>query len=89
MADHGASTIKQWMNEFVELARSGRDFDISAGAEPGREYAYLEFHPSGDEHTILVFNVEETDEGPKVRAHRFEGTAEAVREEVSKLTHGE
>lgn len=86
---HGAETIKGWMSDLVELARSDLDFDISAGAEPGRSYAYLEYHlPDGD-HSILVFRVDEGEDGPKVRAHRVHGSAEAVREQVDRLTHGD
>lgn len=84
MADqHGASTIKEWMSELVELARSGQPFDTSAGAEPGRAYAYLEFHEGEDHHSILVFRVEESE----VRAYRFDGKADDVRRQVDALTH--
>ena len=88
MADsHGASTIKEWMSELVELARSGRDFDTSAGAEPNRSYAYLEFHDGSDHHSILLFKVEASEGGPEMRAYRFDGDAREVRERVDALTH--
>ncbi len=47
MADHhGATTIKQWMEDLVGVVRSGQEFETSAGAEPGRSYSYLEYHLS-------------------------------------------
>ena len=88
MSEHGASTIKEWMKDLVELARSGRDFTTSAGAEPNRSYAYLEYHLSDEEHSILLFRVEDTPDGAEVRAHRVHGTAEEVRTKVDELTHG-
>ena len=39
-SEHGATTIKQWMEDLVELARSGEEFSTGAGANPGRKYAY-------------------------------------------------
>jgi hypothetical protein len=87
MSEHGAATIKEWMNELVELARSGKPFEISAGAEPNRSYAYLEYRES-DRHSILLFDVEQHDGRPVVRAYRFEGSPEEVREHVDAVTHG-
>lgn len=90
MADaHGAETIKRWLEEFAELARSGRRFDISAGANPGRDYAYLEYHLSDDEHSILLFRVEEEPEGARVQTYRFDGSAADVRQRVDELTHAD
>lgn len=88
MAEHGASTIKRWMEDLVTLARTDRSFETSAGAEPGRKYAYLEYHASEDEHSILLFRVEQVDGEPEVRAYRVDGSAEEVREKVDALTHG-
>lgn len=84
---HGAATIKEWMEDLVGLARSGRDFETSAGAEPGRQYAYLEFHTSDERHSILLFTVDDQGGEPEVRAYRFQGSAEEVREKVDALTH--
>lgn len=86
---HGAETIKAWLEDFAELARSGRPFDTSAGANPRRDYAYLEYHLSEDEHSILLFRLEEgeDDAAPGVMAYRFDGTAHEVRENVDSLTH--
>lgn len=85
---HGAGTIKGWMQDLVALARSGVEFDISAGAEPHRSYAYLEYHlPDGD-HSILLFRVEEDEEG-RLKTYRFHGDAAEVRDRVDDLTHGE
>lgn len=84
---HGAATIKEWMEDLVDLARSGRDFETSAGAEPGRRYAYLEFHTSDEDHSILLFTVDGEGGEPEVRAFRFQGPAEEIRKKVDALTH--
>lgn len=86
--EHGARTIKGWMEDLVKLARSDVDFDVSAGAEPNRTYAYLEFHVDG-EHSLLLFRVEEGDEGPVMHAHHVHGSPESVRERVAELTRRE
>lgn len=88
MTEHGAATIKEWMLGLVELARSGRDFETSAGAEPNRAYAYLEYHASPDEHSILVFAVEEEEGRAQVKAYRFQGPSDEVRRQVDEVTHG-
>jgi len=88
MSEHGSGTIKQWMRDLVERARDGRDFETSGGAEPGRSYAYLAYHTSDEEHSILVFKVEEEDGRPVVHAYRFDGSAEEVRGRVDEVTHG-
>lgn len=84
---HGAETIKRWLEDFAELARSGRKFDTSAGANPGRDYAYLEYHLGEDEHSILLFRVEEGNGAARVQTYRFDGSAKEVRERVDQLTH--
>lgn len=89
MTEHGAPTIKAWMEDLVDLARTEQPFETSAGAEPGRQYAYLEYHTSDDEHSILLFRVEAVDGQPQVRAYRVDGSAREVREKVDALTHGE
>ena len=89
MAEHGAGTIKAWMADLTALARSGVDFTTSAGAEPHRNYAYLEFHTSDGEHSILIFRVEHGEEGPVVRAHRIHGPDDEVSKQVDALTHRE
>ncbi len=86
-SEHGATTIKQWMEDLVELARSGEEFSTGAGANPGRKYAYLEFHPSEDQHSILVFRVENESGEPFVQTYRFDGSAVEVREGVDALVH--
>jgi len=85
---HGATTIKEWLHELVELAREDRDFEISAGAEPGRSYAYLEYHIPEGTHSVLLFSVDEEGEAPRVTAHRIEGDRHEVRSRVDELTHG-
>lgn len=85
---HGASTIKEWMEDLVTLARAGSEFQTSAGADPGRDYAYLEFRQPDGSHSVLLFRVE-TDTGePRVRAYRFDGGHEEIREKVYALVHG-
>jgi hypothetical protein len=88
MSEHGAATIKDWMNDLVALARSGKPFETSAGAEPHRAYAYLEYRVSDDQHSILLFGLEQEDGRPTVRAYRFDGSSVEVRERVDAVTHG-
>lgn len=83
MTDHGAGTIKEWMRELIEAARTEGDFETSAGAEPGRAYAYLEFRRANGHHSVLLFSVEHDGDRPLVRAHRFEGSADQVRERMN------
>ena len=89
MTDHGAAIIKDWMRELIETARAGRDFETSAGADPGRSYAYLEFHRADGTHSMLVFSMDHDADRPLVRAHRFEGTADDVRERMYELVPAE
>ena len=87
MSEHGAATIKSWIQDLVEVARSGKPFETSAGAEPHRAYAYLEYRVSDDQHSILLFSVADEGGRPAVHAHRFEGSAEQVRRQVDEVTH--
>ena len=89
MTDHGAATIKDWMRELIATARSGRDFETSAGADPGRSYAYLEFHRQDGTHSMLVFSVDHDEDRPLVRAHHFEGTGDEVKERMYRLVPAE
>lgn len=85
---HGAVTAKEWMDDLIELARSGTEMETRAGAEPGRRYAYLEWHDDEkDLHSILVFHVEIFEGELGVRTYRFEGTAQEVRERMDALVH--
>lgn len=86
---HGATTIKEWLDDFVQTIRSGRDFKTSAGAEPGREYAYLEWHDETDRHSILLFKLEEVDGEVGVHSYRFDGDSKEVRKKVDDLVHGD
>ena len=63
------------------------EFETSAGAEPGRCYSYLEYHLSHEQHSILLFKVEENEDGPCVRAYRFDGSAAEVSGKVNALVH--
>jgi hypothetical protein len=85
---HGAATIKEWMEDLVRLARTDASFETSAGAEPGRDYAYLEYRTTASEHSILVFRVEIVDGKPQVKTYRIDGDPVEVREKVAELTHG-
>jgi hypothetical protein len=84
---HGATTIKQWMEDLVGVVRSGQEFETSAGAEPGRCYSYLEYHSSDGQHSLLLFRVEQSEDGPCVRAYRVDGSAEEVSGKVNALVH--
>lgn len=85
--EYGATTIKAWLDDLVERIQMGRELATSAGANPDRSYAYLEFHED-DRHSILVFRVEQGDHGAEVRAHRFSGGADEVRGEVDRFLEG-
>lgn len=84
---HGATTVKQWMDDFAERAASDDEVHTSAGAEPGRKYAYLEWHDDEDHHSILLFQVEVFEGDIGVRAYRFDGSSQEVRERVDALVH--
>ncbi len=84
---HGATTIKQWLEDLVGVVKSGHEFEISAGAEPGRAYSYLEYHLSEEHHSILLFKVEQGEDGPAVRAYRIDGSAEELSHKVDALVH--
>jgi hypothetical protein len=88
MSEHGAARIKEWMQDLMDLARSGRPMETSGGAEPGRSYAYLQFHTSDEEHSILLFAVGDESGSPCVHAYRFDGTADEVQRRVNEVTHG-
>ena len=89
MSDHGAATIKAWLRDLIETAKSGTRFETSAGAEPGRAYAYLEYHREDGTHSVLLFSVEHDTARPLVRAHRFDGDAEQVRDRINALVPAE
>ncbi len=84
---HGASTIKRWMDDLLTLARDGSAFQTSAGADPGRDYAYLEFHLPDGQHSVLLFRVEAEGDANRVRAYRFDGDDTEIRDRVHALVH--
>jgi len=85
---HGATTAKEWLDELLDAVRTEREVKTSAGAEPGRRYAYLEWHDEEeDHHSLLLFLVEVFSGKLGVRTYRFDGTAEEVRERVDALVH--
>ena len=86
---HGSGTITAWLQDLVQLARGDEAFEVSAGAEPGRQYAYLEYHGEDDNHSILLFRVEWADGRPEVATYRFDGEAEDVSGQVFALTHAQ
>jgi len=83
--EHGASTIRQFMEDLMELARSGEQLETSAGAEPHRSYAYLEFHRGKDEHSLLLLRTVVRDGKPEVEAHRLDGDGEQVKQHMDEL----
>ena len=85
MSDHGAATIKDWLRDLIDTAKSGTSFETSAGAEQGRSYAYLEFHRPDGSHSALVFRVDHEGDRPIVRAHRVDGDADQVRDGINDL----
>ena len=85
---HGSATITSWLQDLVQFARDEDDFEVSAGAEPDRQYAYLEYHGPGDDHSILLFLIDTAEGRPEIRTYRIDGASEEVREKVHALTHG-
>jgi len=85
MTDHGAATIKEWLRDLLETAKSGKRLETSAGADQGRSYAYLEYHMDDGSHSALLFNLEQDGDRPLVRAHRIDGDADQVRERINEL----
>ena len=86
--EHGSGTITSWLQDLVQFARAEDDFEVSAGAEPDRQYAYLEYHGSNDNHSILLFLIETVDGRPEIKTYRIEGTSEEVPQKIHDLTHG-
>lgn len=86
-AAHGAERIQEWLDGLVERVRSGRAFSTSAGAEPDRDYAYLEVHDDTGHHSILLFSLSRDDEGVRIRSHHFVGAADEVRARVDEVVH--
>ena len=89
MTDHGAATIKDWLRDLLETAKSGKRFETSGGADPGRSYAYLEYHLDDGSHSALVFRLDHEGDRPLVRAHRVDGDADQVRERINELVPSE
>lgn len=85
MTDHGAATIKEWLRDLIDTAKSGTSFDTSAGADQGRSYAYLEFHRGDGTHSAIVFRLDSEGGRPIVRAHRVDGDADQVRAGIEAL----
>lgn len=87
---HGATTIQGWLDDLVTLACSGGEFHTSAGAEPERPYAYLEFRSHGGErHSLLLFTVQGSVGVPRIVAHRIDGDGPTVQAAVQRLKHPE
>jgi hypothetical protein len=89
MTDHGAAAIKDWLRDLIDTAKSGKQFETSGGADPGRAYAYLEFHVDDGSHAALLFRLEHDGDRPLVRAHRIDGDADEVRERINELVPAE
>jgi hypothetical protein len=89
MTDHGAATIKDWLRDLLDTAKSGKRLETSGGADPGRSYAYLEYHLDDGSHSALLFRLEHDGDRPLVRAHRIDGDADQVRERINELVPAE
>jgi hypothetical protein len=88
MPEHSApATMKDWMARFAEASRSGNTTETSAGAGPGRDYAYLHFRTRDGEHSILVLRLAFVDGEPEVRAYEFNARPEELRDLVFATTH--
>lgn len=76
---HGAHTIQAWLDDLAQVIRSGEDYQTSAGAEPDRSYAYLEFHSrDGERHALLLFTVQGNVGAPLIVVRRFDGSGPSV-----------
>ena len=89
MSDYGAATIKDWLKDLLATAKSGKRIETSGGADPGRSYAYLEYHLEDGSHSALLFRLEHDGDRPVLRAHRIDGDADEVRERINELVPAE
>jgi hypothetical protein len=87
LRSQAATSLNDWMEELVVLAAKGKIVSTSAGAGPGRDYAYLHYRTDDGTHSVLVFRV--THGKPEVLAFRREAPEEDAARVVDSLTHGE
>lgn len=87
MRSQSATSLNEWMEELVALACKGKIVSTSAGAGPGRDYAYLHYRTDEGMHSVLVFRV--TDGKPEMLAFHREAPEEDAARVVDALTHGE
>jgi hypothetical protein len=87
LRSQAATSLNDWMGELVALAGKGKIVSTSAGAGPGRDYAYLHYRTDDGTHSVLVFRV--SDGKPEVLAFHREAPEEDAARVVDSLTHGE
>jgi hypothetical protein len=84
--DNTPQLIKKWLEAYASAASEGRIHDTSAGAGPGREYAYLHYVTDDDRHHILVFRGIEHGRGVEVLGESFEGSSDEIQARVARVT---
>jgi hypothetical protein len=84
-----AATIKQWMEHFADASCTSRVIETSAGAGPGRDYAYLHFRTEDGEHSALVLRTIAVNGSPEIRAVLIDAGPDDIRDRVDEVTHGQ
>lgn len=88
MQPEAATTIKRWLERFAEATRDAEAVETSAGAGPGRDYAYLHYRTGDDRHSALVLRAVLEDGRPEVRAVEIEAGPDEIRDRMNDATHG-
>lgn len=84
-----ASTIREWMEQFMDAACKGRVKETSGGAGPGQDYAYLHYCTEDGEHSALVLRATIVDGAAEVRAIEVNAGPEDIRDHLDEATHGQ
>ena len=85
--DNAPQIIKKWLEAYAAAACAGEIEDTSAGAGPGREYAYMHYTTRDDRHHILVFHGAMHRGQLEVIGECFEGSGDEIQARVRHLTH--
>lgn len=84
-----AATIKQWMERFADAACGSRVIETSAGAGPGRDYAYLHFVTAEGAHSALVLRNVAVNGNPEIHAVLIDAGPDEIRDRMDAATHGQ
>jgi hypothetical protein len=77
------------MERFAEAACQSQIVETSAGAGPGRDYAYLHFRTEDDEHSALVLRTVDMNGRSEIRAVLIDAGPDEIRDRVDEATHGQ